>query len=177
MVLFGACYAYYLRVNKQKKVNIAAAPLETPGIFLSYSWKQKAQALKVAAGLRIADLTVWLDEDRMCEDGCGGSDTVDAMSSNIAKAQVFVACYSKEYARSPNCKSECEYAHNLKKPSFFVNLGESYKALEDVEQGWLAFIMGATLYFSMQTDAKYESELPRLIRGIKSKLRAGSHAT
>ena len=120
-----------------------AAPSPAPGspattdVFLSYAWgdehprrgsgvrslQQRAHA--VAAKLRAAGCSVWLDTERMGAAAQGGGGLATAMVAGIEGCGAFVCCMSAAYAASRNCKAEFIFALNKKKRILFANVGEA----------------------------------------------------
>lgn len=98
-------------------------------IFLSHAWGPmeegtahrplQRRAHLIAAALRQAGYTVWLDVERM-----SGS-TITSMCLGISMASAVVICFSNAYADSDSCKTEAFHALDAKKPLFFVNVGET----------------------------------------------------
>jgi hypothetical protein len=103
-------------------------------VFLSYAWGEQdvasgtrplqAKAHGVARALEAEGYSVWLDAHRMTQTTVkthGGLS--DAMAFAITTSEAVVVCFSRDYARSANCKSELVFAAQLGKPLFFVNVG------------------------------------------------------
>ncbi|KAK3098795.1 hypothetical protein FSP39_023178 [Pinctada imbricata] len=95
---------------------------ESPECFISYCWKNSAQA--VALGTRAEDKSLgygdpreiknyleeegvrcWIDVERI-----GMNGLFDEIAKGLLEAKMVVACVSDEYVQSPSCKKEFHYA-------------------------------------------------------------------
>lgn len=152
-------------------------------IFLSHAWGSpepgtdhrplQRRAHLIAAALRQAGYTVWLDVERM-----SGS-TTSSMCLGISMASAVVICFSNAYAESDNCQKEASHAVDAKKPLFFVNVGEKpdYDAKRAVDhadaesvkkRGWLSMLLGSQLWADARTIAAAASAggIPKLLQSL-----------
>ena len=141
--------------------------LEAPSLFISYSWGDvnvdgsrplQDRAHIIATALKSAGHSVWLDTERMSTSAQGGEGVglADAMVDAIDGSSAVVACISRNYAHSINCKAEFQYALSRKKTIFYVNVGEEdWKPID--EGGWLAFRMGEALWSDARSRASMDS--------------------
>ncbi|ELU05218.1 hypothetical protein CAPTEDRAFT_180933 [Capitella teleta] len=111
-------------------------------IFISYSWAQQEEVVKIKDLLKERGFQVWFDLEQMC-----GS-TLEAMAAGIENSSVVLVCASEKYKVSPNCRTEAEYTFQLKKPIIPLMLQRHYRP-----DGWLGMMMGAKLYINF--DGKY----------------------
>lgn len=77
-----------------------------PVFFISYARKRPSEADHIEMILRRRNFTVLRDEKEID----AGEDVVNAISENIAKSNIFIAVWCKEYACSPYCIDEMEEA-------------------------------------------------------------------
>jgi len=159
----------------------------TTDILLSYAWgppsgggaagaaplhpmQQRAHA--IAAQLRAAGFSVWLDVERMPLDATGGGGTPEAMAMGVLNTSALVCVVSAEYARSESCRFEAQFAAKKRKPIFYVNAGSPgydpgvYSLEEAATVSWLdAQIMNA-LWFDGRDEARLASEVDKLIGAL-----------
>ena len=122
-----------------------------PRLMLSYCWAQQARVLRIYAALTRAGYEVWLDIHNMSSSGEG---VLQAMSAGVDQADLFLACVSREYSQSPNCRLEAEYAHLQRKKILFLMLQEDFTT----PTGWLGILQGASLWYNFFDRQKSEAE-------------------
>ena len=164
----------------------AAAHHDAPAIFLSYAWGAEegpegvrplqARAHSVAAALRAAGLSVWLDTERMSSSAQGADGLADAMVSGVEGASAVVVCVSAEYTVSENCKAEFYYALQRKKPIFYVNVG-AHDWVPASAPGWLLFKMRDALWSDARTaeSARSSNGLAVLLAGLDATPAVAAH--
>ena len=121
--------------EKEKKKGLPSEPSFVDNnfdIFLSYAWGKaqtengvqfwplKNKAKNIYNCLKANGYKTWLDETHLA---VAGDDVRGAMANSIRKSKAVVLCISDDYALSQNCKFECVFAHHIKKPVFWVNVG------------------------------------------------------
>jgi ankyrin repeat protein len=159
----------------------AAGPTD---LFVSYPWgpvdpatgKRPVQerVQTVVAQLRAAGFSAWLDLERMASDATGDSGTDEAMGEGILDASAFVCFFSAEYARSPNCKLEAQFAKKKNKPMFFVNVGapgympDRYNKDERSIVMWLDVLVMDALWFDARDVGHVAENIAKLIVALKA---------
>ncbi|KAK3083289.1 hypothetical protein FSP39_018644 [Pinctada imbricata] len=128
---------------------------QTGHVMLSYQWGHQNLVKEIRNGLRNNGIKVWMDIDDM-----EGS-TLNAMARAVEDAQIVLVCYSQKYKDSDNCRSEAEYAFQIKKKIIPVKLERQYKA-----DGWLGFVIGAKLFFDFSGKYSFESRMEGLVKEI-----------
>ena len=97
----------------------------------------------------------WFDLDDM-----SGS-TLDAMATAVEGACAVIVCLSPEYKESAACRSEGEYAFNLKKPIVPVKVDINYSP-----DGWLGMLLGSKLYFDVSSDQAFASNCQSILKEV-----------
>jgi hypothetical protein len=145
-----------------------SASHESPTIFLSYAWGAEEgpegsgvrplqrRAHAVAAALKAAGHSVWLDTERMSSSAQGAEGLADAMVSGVDGASAVVVCCSADYTQSENCKAEAYYALGRKKAIFYVNVGAP-DWTPATSGGWLLFKMRDALWSDARTPESLRS--------------------
>ena len=77
-------------------------------VMISYQWDVQNVVKEVKNRLQAAGYSVWMDIDDM-----GGS-TLESMAGAVEDACAVLVCVSQKYKDSPNCRSEAEYAFQVK---------------------------------------------------------------
>ena len=120
-------------------------------IMLSYSWKYQPLVLALREKLRQAGYTVWVDVEKMA-----GS-KLDAMAHAVENASIVVFTVCSAYFESANCRLEAEYATECGVPMLPIHVQPGY-----VPRGWLGFIMGSKLWYSIVQPVDITAMFPRL---------------
>jgi hypothetical protein len=161
-----------------------ATPLGHTDLFISYAWGPLDEAtnkrplqehvLAIVNQLRDAGFTVWLDLEQMPRGATGGaSGTPEAMVQGILHASAVICFFSTEYAHSPNCKLEAQFAKKKDKPLFFVNVGtpgykaDKYSESESAAVSWLDVLMMNTLWFDARDEQRTAPQIAELISALK----------
>ncbi|KAL6758370.1 TIR domain-containing protein [Haematococcus lacustris] len=105
---------------------------------ISYEWGSQAKALALKLELEQRRYATWLDLDKML------GNTLAAMAEAVENAAVVVVCVSKKYKESQACRTEAEYAFQLKKRIIPVMMELGYRP-----NGWLGALLGTKLYYDM----------------------------
>ena len=95
-------------------------------VMISYQWDNQDVLIEVRKRLQASGYRVWMDLEQM-----GGS-TLEAMAKAVEDSSVVLICLSQKYKESPNCRSEAEYAYQLRKDVVPLMMQHKYKA-----DGWL----------------------------------------
>ena len=101
---------------------VLAAPYkgDKPYIFISYSHKDRDEAVKVIRLLQQNRYRVWYDE------GIDpGTEWDDNIAGHINQCEYFLALISPNSVTSSNCKDEIKYAMDLDKPRALVYLTDT----------------------------------------------------
>ncbi|EGD72038.1 hypothetical protein PTSG_00055 [Salpingoeca rosetta] len=140
----------------QAKVKAAAASSGENGhVMISYPWKWQPQMVALKKFLEDNGVSCWFDLDDM-----SGS-TLDAMATAVEGACAVIVCLSSEYKESAACRSEGEYAFNLKKPIVPVKVDLNYHP-----DGWLGMLLGSKLYFDVSSDSAMATNGPSLLKEV-----------
>ena len=172
-------------------------------IFFSYAWRnskeaQQSKEVVHAIGTRFTDpraikrelekklgKEIWQDTERLAT---AGDNTTMGMFEQIAtalsKAKVLVACVSKEYAESENCKMEFQFAaKSLKKPLVALIVGNSEDDWQSTSVGMIVSQLDTTIDFhgvsgrdghgrntSMLFDIKLNQTVDKILSIIEDKM-------
>ena len=109
-------------------------------VMISYQWDAQEVLVQVKNKLQASGYRVWMDLEQM-----GGS-TLEAMAKAVESATVVLVCVSQRYKESPNCRSEAEYAYELRKDIIPLMMQNNYKA-----DGWLGILVGTKLRIGFQS--------------------------
>ena len=91
-------------------------------VMISYQWDSQDVLVEVKNKLQASGYRVWMDLEQM-----GGS-TLEAMAKAVEGASVVLICVSERYKESRNCRSEAEYAYQLRKDIIPLMMQRNYKA-------------------------------------------------
>lgn len=137
--------------NKAEKIE------ETTGnhVMISYQWDAQEVLVEVKNKLQASGYRVWMDLEQM-----GGS-TLEAMAKAVENAAVVLVCLSQRYKESPNCRSEAEYAYQLRKDIIPLMMQRNYMA-----DGWLGMLVGTKLWIGFQSKQIIDSGVGKLIKEL-----------
>lgn len=124
-------------------------------VMISYQWDAQEVLVQVKNQLQASGYRVWMDLEQM-----GGS-TLEAMAKAVEQAAVVLICVSQRYKESPNCRSEAEYAYQLRKDIIPLMMQKNYKA-----DGWLGMLLGTKLWIDFQSKHIVDSGVTKLIREL-----------
>jgi len=144
-------------IEGKKARNNADKTEETTGnhVMISYQWDAQELLVEVKNKLQKSGYRVWMDLDHM-----GGS-TLEAMAKAVENAAVVLVCVSQRYKESPNCRSEAEYAYQLRKDIIPLMMQRNYKA-----DGWLGMLVGTKLWIGFQSKQIIDSGIGKLIKEL-----------
>ncbi|XP_030849688.1 uncharacterized protein LOC105440238 [Strongylocentrotus purpuratus] len=110
-------------------------------IMLSYKWEHPSQSVmrEFKKQLRKRGYNVWMDEDHMMGDKIG------AMAEAVENAVMVIACITRGYQDSQDCRTEASYAYECKKKIIPVKVSNDFKA-----SGWLGGITAGKIYYIVQ---------------------------
>ncbi|XP_030849679.1 uncharacterized protein LOC115927667 [Strongylocentrotus purpuratus] len=110
-------------------------------IMLSYKWEHPSKAVmrEFKMQLRKRGYKVWMDEDHMMGDKIG------AMADAVENADMIIACITRGYQDSQDCRTEASYAYECKKKIIPVKVSNDFKA-----SGWLGGITAGKIYYIVQ---------------------------
>ena len=133
---------------------------ETTGkhVMISYQWDAQEVLVEVKNKLQASGYRVWMDLEQM-----GGS-TLEAMAKAVENAAVVLVCVSQRYKESPNCRSEAEYAYQLRKDIIPLMMQRNYKA-----DGWLGMLVGTKLWIGFQSKQIVDSSVGKLIKELRGR--------
>ena len=144
-------------IEGKKARNNAEKTQETTGnhVMISYQWDAQEVLVEVKNKLQASGYRVWMDLEQM-----GGS-TLEAMAKAVENAAVVLVCVSQRYKESPNCRSEAEYAYQLRKDIIPLMMQRNYKA-----DGWLGMLVGTKLWIGFQSKQVIDSGVGKLIKEL-----------
>ena len=120
-------------------------------VMISYQWNSQEVLVEVKNRLQASGYRVWMDLEQM-----GGS-TLEAMAKAVENASVVLVCVSHQYKESPNCRSEAEYAYQLRKNIIPLMMQQNYKP-----DGWLGMIVGTKLWIDLRNSFNVEAAIEKL---------------
>ena len=124
-------------------------------VMISYQWDSQEVLVEVKNRLQASGYRVWMDLEQM-----GGS-TLEAMAKAVENSSVVLVCVSERYKESPNCRSEAEYAYQLRKDIIPLMMQRKYRG-----DGWLGMLVGTKLWFDFQSKQVLEQGVMKLIREL-----------
>ena len=124
-------------------------------VMISYQWDSQEVLVEVKNRLQASGYRVWMDLEQM-----GGS-TLEAMAKAVEDSSVVLICVSERYKESPNCRSEAEYAYQLRKDIIPLMMQRKYRG-----DGWLGMLVGTKLWFDFQNKLVLEQGVTKLIREL-----------
>ena len=136
-------------------------------VMISYQWENQKVLIEVKNKLHALGYRVWMDLEQM-----GGS-TLEAMAKAVENASVVLICVSQKYKQSPNCRSEAEYAYQLRKDIIPLMMQRDY-----TPDGWLGIILGTRLWIDFRNDYNRNTSAEKLLkelggRGLENPARGG----
>ena len=124
-------------------------------VMISYQWDNQDVLIEVKNSLQASGYRVWMDLEQM-----GGS-TLEAMAKAVENSSVVLVCVSQKYKESPNCRSEAEYAYQLRKDIVPLMMQRKYKA-----DGWLGMLVGTKLWIDFQSKHVIDAGVGKLIKEL-----------
>ncbi|KAJ7387417.1 hypothetical protein OS493_004412 [Desmophyllum pertusum] len=124
-------------------------------VMISYQWDAQDMLVEVKNKLQASGYRVWMDLEQM-----GGS-TLEAMAKAVENASVVLVCVSQQYKESANCRSEAEYAYQLRKDVIPLMMQRNYKA-----DGWLGMLVGTKLWIGFQSKQVIDSGVGKLVKEL-----------
>ena len=124
-------------------------------VMISYQWDSQEVLVEVKNRLQASGYRVWMDLEQM-----GGS-TLEAMAKAVENSSAVLICVSERYKESPNCRSEAEYAYQLRKDIIPLMMQRNYRG-----DGWLGMLVGTKLWFDFQSKHVLEQGVRKLIREL-----------
>ena len=137
-------------------------------VMISYQWDSQEVLVEVKNRLQASGYRVWMDLEQM-----GGS-TLEAMAKAVENASVILVCVSHQYKESPNCRSEAEYAYQLRKDIIPLMMQQNYKP-----DGWLGMIVGTKLWIDLRNSFNVEAATGKLKKelGDRGRENQGNYLT
>ena len=151
-----------LILSKLESKPLATASMGEKHVMISYSWKNQPEILRVREYLAEKPVPVWIDLESL------KGNVVDGIVTGIQGAACVLIFISESNMKSAICRFEAEYAIvSLKKPVTFVLMEKDYKP-----EGWLAFLMGSSLYIDLTSERKWVEGLEKIVSNAFSHLPA-----
>jgi len=132
-------------------------------VMISYNWEQQPVMLKIRDALKSCGYNVWMDVDKI-----GGS-TLQAMALAVENSAVILVGVSRKYKESANCRSEAEYAFQLKKNVIPIMLEKQYQP-----DGWLGFVVGAKFWIDFTDRMQFTDDFSKLVRELGDRGKPGN---
>ena len=149
-----AIFQLLQRQNRPVSANTSEAS-GTKHIMLSYPWKYQELFLFLKEFFEGKGYAVWMDVDQMT------SSVLQAMAGAVENSAVVVYCLSSAYKESEACRTEGEYAYNLRKPMVPVKPESGYRP-----DGWLGALTGNKLYFEFSNPSLFQSKAEELLKEV-----------
>ncbi|XP_048253618.1 uncharacterized protein LOC124131333 isoform X2 [Haliotis rufescens] len=146
--------------NDSSRAEIRSGGGRKGSVMLSYHWADQQVALKVADSLRKRGYKVWMDIDNM-----EGS-TLQAMAEAVQNASVVLVFMSERYKLSQNCRSEAEYAFDLRKTIVPLLIQKAYKP-----DGWLGLIARTLNFMDFTGKYLFDQKMSDLVKSLGKLLR------
>ena len=124
-------------------------------VMISYQWDSQEVLIEVKNRLQANGYRVWMDLEQM-----RGS-TLEAMAKAVENSSVVLVCVSERYKESPNCRSEAEYAYQLRKDIIPLMMQPKYRG-----DGWLGMLVGTKLWFDFRSKQAIEPSVTKLIKEL-----------
>ena len=124
-------------------------------VMISYQWDSQEVLIEVKNRLQASGYRVWMDLEQM-----RGS-TLEAMAKAVENSSVVLVCVSERYKESPNCRSEAEYAYQLRKDIIPLMMQCKYRG-----DGWLGMLVGTKLWFDFNSQQSIEPSVTKLIKEL-----------
>ena len=137
-------------------------------VMISYQWDSQEVLVEVKNRLQASGYRVWMDLEQI-----GGS-TLEAMARAVENSSVVLVCVSHQYKESPNCRSEAEYAYQLRKDIIPLMMQQNYKP-----DGWLGMIVGTKLWIDLRNSFNVEAAIGKLKKelGDRGRENQGNYLT
>ena len=124
-------------------------------VMISYQWDSQEVLVEVKNRLQASGYRVWMDLEQM-----RGS-TLEAMAKAVENSSVVLVCVSERYKGSPNCRSEAEYAYQLRKDIIPLMMQRKYRG-----DGWLGMLVGTKLWFDFSSKQSIKPSVTKLIKEL-----------
>lgn len=141
--------------RRESFTNGGVADKSAQHIMISYEWGSQAKVLLIKEELENRGYHTWMDVDKM-----SGS-TLEAMALAVEGAAAVLCCVSKKYKESQACRTEAEYAFQMRKKIVPVLMEANYKPT-----GWLGALLGTKLYFDMSDRRMIPDRTSKLCREL-----------
>ena len=83
------------------------------------------------------------------------------MAKAVENSSVVLVCVSERYKESPNCRSEAEYASQLRKDIIPLMMQRKYRG-----DGWLGMLVGTKLWFDFNSRQSIEPGVTKPIKEL-----------
>ena len=140
-----------------KTARQSSEKIESTGnhVMISYQWDSQEVLVEVKNRLQASGYRVWMDLEQM-----GGS-TLETMAKAVEKSSVVLICVSERYKESPNCRSEAEYAYQLRKDIIPLMMQRNYKP-----DGWLGMLLGTKFWIDFNSKHIVKTGVTKLIKEL-----------
>jgi len=149
-------------------------------VMMSYSWSaSKARVTELQRLLMEHGYDVWRDETGSSVLGGMSGNTDDVMAEAIETSAAIIVCVSQPYKESANCRMEGKYATTRAKKGkvqlVFVMMDREYTTVsENSIDGWLAFMVGDSLWYPLWEDSHVHSTGSEIAKVLGNKGKIGT---
>lgn len=134
-----------------------------PHVMISYNHSTQPVMLKLYRFLQSRGYNVWMDVDHM-----RGS-TLDAMALAVERCEVMIVGVCQRYQDSSSCRTEGDYAYQLRKSIIPVNLERDFRP-----SGWLGCLLGTKLSYDLWDETRLEQQMERVAFDLGDRCRLPS---
>ncbi|XP_070554361.1 uncharacterized protein [Ptychodera flava] len=165
-IIRKACCGTLWQLQRNKRPQPRRPLLTGSGhVMISYQWDCNEVVMKVKERLKAAGYRVWVEANKTV------GTTFQAVTEAVEKAEVVIICVSAKYKNSLICRTEAEYAYDLRKPTIPVRV-----QMNSTPEGWLASMFGTKLYFDLSDEKKLNKMGLKLIKELGERGKSKIHA-
>ena len=144
--------------NLKKQIMPAVATNSQLHVMISYCHKQQSLAWSIWNKLKEKKIDVWIDTVYM------EGDIFGKMAEGVQNASHVICCVSEDYFNSDACRSEAQYAKQLKKHMIFVKVEADYQPKD-----WLGIIMAGFFYYEIYNEDAIEKKVEQIAALIQKR--------
>lgn len=135
-------------------------------VFISYQWDIQQQVRSFYEKLNSKNIKAWRDEINLEKTNLS---LTDQLSKGIRTSKIFLCCFTQKYAESDNCKSEINYARELRKPMIVLAIDRpDYLKIEGI-----GFILSGTIRINCYSQSAnwQQDKFDEIKNSIENKLK------
>lgn len=162
--------------------DVATSSGKSQHVMLSYAWSaSKVRVAELQRQLMEHGYDVWRDETGSSVLGGMSGNTDEVMAEAIETSAAIIVCVSSPYKESANCRMEGKYASARSKKGkvqlVFVMMDSEYTTVsENSVDGWLAFMVGDSLWYPLWDDNHVHSTGSEIAKVLGNKGKIGASA-